>query len=249
MANPSQNDWSRLLEDALCRWECHPTGLSLAKLVTYWSRLSIKFIGRSRSAIWHMTKPTESENYSCRSWRSYAWKLTRTPESTRKEFSVSQKSLSVRSVPGGMGPFVVTNVFPYGTVEVRDEANNNTFKVNVYQLKPYHEGPNLNSTMGEVEIITLMEPVILEDPPDKFCFVFVLQCVDSKFSTEFEPTLVSCRDQVYADSISAGICRLDVGKSFLENLDEFIRQEERYEKQKHQSEAMARRKKGMGCEK
>ncbi|RDX74141.1 hypothetical protein CR513_46145, partial [Mucuna pruriens] len=55
-------------------------------------------------------------------------------------------------------PFVVTNVFPYGgVVEVRNEANNSTFKVNGHQLKPYLEGLNLNSTMGEVEIITLVE--------------------------------------------------------------------------------------------
>ncbi|RDX72868.1 hypothetical protein CR513_47596, partial [Mucuna pruriens] len=55
-------------------------------------------------------------------------------------------------------PFVITNILPYGTVEVRDEANNDTFKVNGHQLKPYHEGPNLSSTMGEVEIIILVEP-------------------------------------------------------------------------------------------
>ncbi|RDX86972.1 hypothetical protein CR513_31625, partial [Mucuna pruriens] len=73
----------------------------------------------------------------------------------RKEFSVGQKD----------GPFVVTNVFPYGAVEIRDEANNKTFKVNGHQLKPYHEGPNINSTMGEVEIITLVEPVIPKNPP------------------------------------------------------------------------------------
>ncbi|RDX72401.1 hypothetical protein CR513_48117, partial [Mucuna pruriens] len=73
----------------------------------------------------------------------------------RKEFKVDQKD----------GPFVVTNVFPYGIVELRDEANNNTFKVNGHQLKPYHEDSNLSSPLGKVEIITLIELVIPEDPP------------------------------------------------------------------------------------
>ncbi|RDX72400.1 pol, partial [Mucuna pruriens] len=33
-------------------FECHPTELSSVKLVTYWSRLSIKLTRQSRSAIW-----------------------------------------------------------------------------------------------------------------------------------------------------------------------------------------------------
>ncbi|RDX82429.1 hypothetical protein CR513_36778, partial [Mucuna pruriens] len=92
----------------------------------------------------------------------------------KKEFKVGQKVLLFNSrLKLSIGKlysrwdesFVVTNVFPYGTIEVRDEANNNTFKVNGNQLKPYHEGLTLSSTMGKVEIITLMESVILKDPP------------------------------------------------------------------------------------
>ncbi|RDX82174.1 hypothetical protein CR513_37063, partial [Mucuna pruriens] len=40
-------------------------------------------------------------------------------------------------------------------------------KVNGHRLKPYHEGLKLNLTMGEVKIITLVEPVILKDPPEE----------------------------------------------------------------------------------
>ncbi|RDY09987.1 hypothetical protein CR513_05574, partial [Mucuna pruriens] len=69
---------------------------------------------------------------------------------------------SSRSAKRWDKPFVVTNAFPYSIVEVRDVANNRIFK-----LKPYHEGPNLNSTMGEVEIITLAKLIILEDPPEE----------------------------------------------------------------------------------
>ncbi|RDX71309.1 hypothetical protein CR513_49364, partial [Mucuna pruriens] len=114
---------------------------------------------QSRSAIWHMTKPAKSEKYEL-----------------RKEFSVSQKVLLFNSrlklIADKLrskcdGSFVVINVFPYAVVEVRDEANDNTFKVNGHQLKSYYEGPNLNSTMGEVEIITLIESVIPKDSPDE----------------------------------------------------------------------------------
>ncbi|RDX80778.1 hypothetical protein CR513_38626, partial [Mucuna pruriens] len=77
----------------------------------------------------------------------------------RKEFNVSQKILlfnsqlklivsKLRSRWDGL--FVVTNVFPYGVVEVRDEVNNQNFMVNGHQLKPYYEGPNLSLNVGEL---------------------------------------------------------------------------------------------------
>ncbi|RDX78184.1 hypothetical protein CR513_41573, partial [Mucuna pruriens] len=57
-------------------------------------------------------------------------------------------------------PFVITNVFPYGAVELKDENTNNTFQVNGHQIKLFHEG--LTLTVGEMETISLMEPA----PPD-----------------------------------------------------------------------------------
>ncbi|RDX72680.1 hypothetical protein CR513_47796, partial [Mucuna pruriens] len=45
-------------------------------------------------------------------------------------------------------------------IELRDEDNNRNFKVNGHQKKPYIEG--LTPIMGEVESISLMEPIILE---------------------------------------------------------------------------------------
>ncbi|RDY06192.1 hypothetical protein CR513_09854, partial [Mucuna pruriens] len=57
------------------------------------------------------------------------------------------------------GPFVITNIFPYGVVELRDEASNKIFQVNRNQLKHFHEGPT--QLLGEVESISLRET----DPP------------------------------------------------------------------------------------
>ncbi|RDY11576.1 hypothetical protein CR513_03744, partial [Mucuna pruriens] len=84
----------------------------------------------------------------------------------RKEFRVDQKILLFNSrlkLIVGKHHFVVTNIFPYGVVEVRDDANNCTFKVNRHQLKPYYKAPNLSSNEGEVEIVELIKSVIPED--------------------------------------------------------------------------------------
>ncbi|RDY11492.1 hypothetical protein CR513_03837, partial [Mucuna pruriens] len=82
----------------------------------------------------------------------------------RKEFRVGQKVLLFNSrlklIVGKLrfrwdGPFVVTNIFPYGAVELRDEATNRIFKVNGNQLKLFHEGST--SMVGKVESISLIE--------------------------------------------------------------------------------------------
>ncbi|RDX77862.1 hypothetical protein CR513_41931, partial [Mucuna pruriens] len=66
----------------------------------------------------------------------------------RKEFRVGQKVLLFHSrlklIVGKLRskwdrPFVVTSIFPYSVVEVRDEAKNCMFKVNGHQLKPNYE--------------------------------------------------------------------------------------------------------------
>ncbi|RDX98122.1 hypothetical protein CR513_18968, partial [Mucuna pruriens] len=70
----------------------------------------------------------------------------------RKEFKVCQKVLLFNSHfkliasifrSKWDGPFVITNVFPYSIVEIRDEASDKIFKVNGHQLKPFHEIPTM----------------------------------------------------------------------------------------------------------
>ncbi|RDY06222.1 hypothetical protein CR513_09826, partial [Mucuna pruriens] len=51
-------------------------------------------------------------------------------------------------------PFVITNVFPYGAIELKDENTNNTFQVNGHQIKLYHEGPA--PIVGDMETISLV---------------------------------------------------------------------------------------------
>uniref|UniRef100_A0A2N9I6A0 RNA-directed DNA polymerase n=1 Tax=Fagus sylvatica TaxID=28930 RepID=A0A2N9I6A0_FAGSY len=52
------------------------------------------------------------------------------------------------------GPFVVKNVYPYGTVEIENPQNGNIFKVNGQRLKPF-----LENYIPEVESTPLEDPV------------------------------------------------------------------------------------------
>ena len=59
-------------------------------------------------------------------------------------------SSRLRLFPGKLrsrwyGPFVVTNVFPYGAIEILNEKTGNQFKVNGQRLKPYYEPFELNN--------------------------------------------------------------------------------------------------------
>ncbi|RDX86168.1 hypothetical protein CR513_32537, partial [Mucuna pruriens] len=61
------------------------------------------------------------------------------------------------------GLFVITKVFSYGVVELKDENTNNTFQVNGYHIKLFHEGPT--PIVDETGSISLMEPALPDDTP------------------------------------------------------------------------------------
>ncbi|GJU34507.1 pol polyprotein [Tanacetum coccineum] len=76
-------------------------------------------------------------------------KAFRDKMSSRKNFCVGQKVLLFHSrlklFPGKLrsrwvGPFVVTNVFPHGAVEIKSLSTDKIFKVNGHRLKPFYEG-------------------------------------------------------------------------------------------------------------
>ncbi|RDX96979.1 hypothetical protein CR513_20309, partial [Mucuna pruriens] len=87
----------------------------------------------------------------------------------KKDLRVGQKVLLFNSrlklIAGKLhsrwdGPFVITNIFPYGVVQLKYEQSNSTFQVNGPQIEPFYEGPA--PIAGDIEIISLMEPA----PPD-----------------------------------------------------------------------------------
>jgi len=84
---------------------------------------------------------------------------------TRKEFVVGQQVLLYNSRLGLMGgklrskwigPFIVTNVYPCGVVEIKSQSTNKSFKVNGHHLKPFLNNPTLVDTV--VEEISLVYP-------------------------------------------------------------------------------------------
>ena len=84
---------------------------------------------------------------------------------SRKEFSIGQIFLLFNfrlKITAGklwskwIGPFVVTNAFPYGAVEIKSACTDKVFKVNGQRLKLFHE-----SLMSEEEIV---EELSLEEP-------------------------------------------------------------------------------------
>ena len=60
-----------------------------------------------------------------------------------------------------IGLFVVTNVFPYGTVEIKIESTDKSFKVNGHWLKLFLTNPSLVDVV--VEETSLPHPTSL--PP------------------------------------------------------------------------------------
>ena len=83
----------------------------------------------------------------------------------RKDFSIGQKVLLFHSklklFPGKLrsrwiGPFVITNIFPHGAVEIKALDTGKVFKVNGHRLKPYYDLPS--SGFDEIEEIRLEEP-------------------------------------------------------------------------------------------
>ena len=58
-----------------------------------------------------------------------------------------------------IGPFVITNIFPHGAVEIKSSTTDNIHKVNGHRLKPYFE-PFENV---QIENISLEEPALIEE--------------------------------------------------------------------------------------
>ena len=78
----------------------------------------------------------------------------------RKESQVGQREFlynsKLRFMPKKLrsrwiGPFVVTNIFLFGTIKIKNEEINNVFKVNKHRLKHFYKGFQAQ-TMDEVAL-------------------------------------------------------------------------------------------------
>jgi len=93
----------------------------------------------------------------------------------RKEFVIGQQVLLYNSRLGLMGgklrskwigPFVVTDVYPYGVVEIKSQSTDKSFKVNRHRLKPFLSNPALVDTV--VEETSLLAPLLFHHDSGSF---------------------------------------------------------------------------------
>ncbi|RDX82593.1 hypothetical protein CR513_36595, partial [Mucuna pruriens] len=123
------------------RWECLPTKLSLA---VKQCNLAYDQVSKQRKFQLQELEELYLEPYE----NSHIYKQNFIASTLRSRW---------------YGPFVITNVFPYGVVELDDENTNRTFQVNGHLIKLFHEGPT--PIVGEMETISLMELASSDDTP------------------------------------------------------------------------------------
>ncbi|XP_042472453.1 uncharacterized protein LOC122055135 [Zingiber officinale] len=184
-ARPDRKDWSKRLEDALWAYRTAfktPIGMSPFRMVygkachlpveiehkAFWAVKACNFeVGLAREE--RKLQLQELEEIRLEAYenaRIYKEKTKNFHDKhiVGKEFHIGDKVLLYRSrlkfIKGTLrsrweGPFVVTNVFSYGVIEIKEESSGRIFKVNGHRLKVFYETNN----QMEMEIVKHVDAI------------------------------------------------------------------------------------------